>query len=463
MARRRGKTKRTAWAVLIVVALVAVAWGGWGAFRVGPEVDITMETDRPAIGPGTEITVRFAEPGVGFDDVVLEVEQGACKEHLASLEIEPKSPFRPFGAVGRREAGLAAMVGKDQPECLQEGEATLRAVATRITGPLRGTQTTVEELTLPVRFRAPRLELLSGQHYVRQGGSGAVAFRVEDVAVSSGVRVGEHIFTSFPMPGGGKGEHFTLFGIPWNHVDEAQVRAFAEDAAGNRVELPFLTKFTPKPPKRDTIRLPDSFLQRVVPAIASQEPDFDGEGSLLDQYLWINNTLRQRNRALIAQLSTESVPDRLWDGDFLQLPNSQRMAGFAETRTYLYDGKSVDEQTHLGLDFASVTHAEVPAPNAGRVLHTGYVGIYGNVVVLDHGQGLVSVSAHLSRIDVEEGQSVTRGQLIGLTGATGLAGGDHLHFGIFIQGVAVDPIEWLDGRWIRHRILPRIEAASSES
>jgi murein DD-endopeptidase MepM/ murein hydrolase activator NlpD len=73
----------------------------------------------------------------------------------------------------------------------------------------------------------------------------------------------------------------------------------------------------------------------------------------------------------------------------------------------------------------------------------------------------VSVSAHLSRIDVEEGQFVDKGQIIGRSGATGLAGGDHLHLGMFVQGVAVDPIEWLDERWIRHRILPRIGSPAS--
>jgi murein DD-endopeptidase MepM/ murein hydrolase activator NlpD len=353
-------------------------------------------------------------------------------------------------------------VGRANPECLEEGEATLRAVARRVRGPLRTESLSVAELRLPVRFRPPRVQLLTGQHYVRQGGSGAVAFQVGEAAESSGVVVGDVSFRSFAMPGGQPGDRFTLFGIPFDHATGEDVRVFAEDAAGNRAEIPFVDLFKPSPPKRDVIRLPDSFLQRVVPAIASQTPDFEAEGELVDQYVWINSILRERNRARVAELSTRSAKERLWEGAFRQLPNSQRMAGFAETRSYRYEGRQVDEQTHLGLDFASVARAEVPAANAGKVLATGFLGIYGNAVILDHGYGLVSVSAHLSRIDVEEGQFVDKGQIIGRSGSTGLAGGDHLHLGLFVQGVAVDPIEWLDGRWIRHRILPRIGSSAAE-
>jgi hypothetical protein len=457
---RRGK--RIPLVILLVLVGVAVLWGAWGAFRSGPEVDVVLDSDRPAIGgPGTVVDATFAEPDVGFDDVRLEVVQGDCRAQLAAMEVQTRSPFNPFGRVGQGQARLRAKVGRANPECLEEGEARVRALAQRVRGPLRTESLSVAELTLPVRFRPPRVQLLTGQHYVRQGGSGAVAFQVGEAAVASGVVVGEATFRAFPMPGGQPGDRFTLFGIPFDHATADDVRVFAEDAAGNRAEIPFVDLFKPSPPKHDVIRLPDSFLQRVVPAIASQTPGFEAEGELVDQYVWINSILRERNRAKVAELSARSAEERMWEGAFQQLPNSQRMAGFAETRSYRYQGREVDEQTHLGLDFASVARAEVPATNAGRVLATGFLGIYGNAVILDHGYGLVSVSAHLSRIDVEEGQFVDKGQIIGRSGATGLAGGDHLHLGMFVQGVAVDPIEWLDERWIRHRILPRIGSPAS--
>lgn len=454
--------KRVPLVVLAALLGILVLWGFWGAFRSGPEVDIVVDTDRPAIGgPGTVVEATFAEPDVGFDDLRLEVVQGECRAQLAALAVETKSTFNPFGPLGGRQAGLKAKVGRANPECLEEGEAIVRAVALRIRGPLRTEAVSVAEEKLPVRFRPPSVQLLSGQHYVRQGGSGAVSFQVGEAAVSSGVAVGDVSFDAYPLAGGGPGDRFALFAIPWDHATAGDVRVFAEDAAGNRAEIPFVDGFEAVPPKTDVIRLPDSFLRRVVPAVASQTPDFEGEGELIDQYVWINSVLRERNRARVAELSHESAAQRLWDGAFVQLPGSQRMAGFAETRSYRYQGREVDRETHLGLDFASVARAEVPAANAGRVLATGFMGIYGNTVILDHGYGLVSVNAHLSRIDVEPGQLVEKGEVIGRSGATGLAGGDHLHLGLFVQGVAVDPIEWLDGRWIRHRILPRIGSPGS--
>jgi murein DD-endopeptidase MepM/ murein hydrolase activator NlpD len=86
------------------------------------------------------------------------------------------------------------------------------------------------------------------------------------------------------------------------------------------------------------------------------------------------------------------------------------------------------------------------------VIYADRLGIYGFTVVLDHGQGLSSVYGHLSRIDVTLGQEVKKGEPLGLTGQTGLAGGDHLHFSIMVNGVYVNPIEWWDPNWIEDNI-----------
>ena len=128
------------------------------------------------------------------------------------------------------------------------------------------------------------------------------------------------------------------------------------------------------------------------------------------------------------------------------------MSSFADRRTYYYGGREVDRQTHLGFDLASVSHADVPASNGGLVVLAGYFGIYGNTVVVDHGYGLMSLYAHLSSIDVAKGDRVERGTRLGQSGATGLAGGDHLHFSFLLHGVPVRPIEWWDGHWIEDRL-----------
>lgn len=442
--------------ILVVVAAVAAGWAAWGAFRVGAEPTVEVTADRPAVGPSTRVTARFEEPGTGLVAVRLEAVQGDRSMVLDERRFETPSPFRPLGSGAETAAVLTGTVGRLAQHWLSEGEVTVRAVAERLRGALRTPEPVVREITLPVVLRPPTVQLLSSQHYVRQGGSGAVRFRVGDRAVLAGVRAGDAEALASPVPDGTPGERFVLFGIPFDMDDPTELRLFAEDAAGNRAEIPFADGFKRHPPTRDTIQLPDSFLQRVVPAIASQTPGFDASGPLIEQYLLINGPMRESDRGHVRELAGRSIDRRLWHGAFLQLPSSKRMAGYADTRTYLYEGEAVDTQTHLGLDLASVRMAPVPAAERGIVLDTGFMGIYGNTVVLDHGHGLLTLYAHLSSIDVAVGDEVARGARIGRSGATGLAGGDHLHFGVVVHGVPVDPVEWLDPGWIRDRIEPRI-------
>ena len=117
----------------------------------------------------------------------------------------------------------------------------------------------------------------------------------------------------------------------------------------------------------------------------------------------------------------------------MQLGNSQVEASFADHRTYLYSGKEVDQQVHLGFDLAVTAGVPVAAANAGKVLHAAWLGIYGNCVIVDHGMGVASLYGHLSSIDVKVGDTVTKGQALGRSGMTGLAGGDHLHFTMLVE------------------------------
>ena len=152
-----------------------------------------------------------------------------------------------------------------------------------------------------------------------------------------------------------------------------------------------------------------------MPPIASQTPGFDASGSLLDQYLRINGDLRRAELDRVAELSRDSEPAFLWSGAFLQMPNS------------------------------------------GRVVFAGWMSLYGNAVIIDHGYGLMSLCGHMSTVDVVAGDSVTKGDRIGTSGATGLAGGDHLHLEIFVHGQSVDPMEWFDAKWIRDNLATKLE------
>jgi hypothetical protein len=442
--------------ILVVVVLAVVGVLAWGALRRGPAPRITIATDHPAIGAATKVTAHFSEPWGGLGSVTLELVQGDRKVTLAERQFARAGAFNPTRGRFTAETTLEATVGKKAQGWLKEGEVVLRASADRMHGPLRSSAPAVVEKALAARFRPPLLEVESKQHYVRQGGAGVVVFRVGESAVRSGVRAGTVESLSYPLPGGSSGERFTLFAVPWNFDDPGQIRVFAEDDAGNRVERAFVDLFRPEAPHHDTIVLTDSFLEKVVPEIASQTPGFDATGSLLDQYLRINGELRRATLARIVELTHTTVPAFLWRGAFMQMPDTERRASFAENRTYTYEGRVVDHQTHLGLDLASTSHAPVPAANFGKVVFSGWLAIYGNAVIIDHGYGLSSLYGHLASFNVKPGDVVAKGQIIATSDSTGLAGGDHLHLELFIQGESVNPLEWLDEHWIRDNIATKI-------
>ena len=450
------RSRRAPIALLAVVAAVVVILGLWLTLRVGSAPAITLETEWPAVGRSNLVTARFSAPGRGLGAIRLELTQGGRTEVLAEQRFA-RGPGLPFVGGGTAEAVLEATVGTEAFPWLQEGDVVLRAVAQRPAGALRSPDPVVVERSLAVRRRPPRLELLSSQHYVRQGGSGAVVYRVGESAARSGVRAGDFESPGSPLPGGAGGDRFVLYALPWNVGDSSQVRLFAEDDAGNRAEQPFLDLFKPMPPRADTIDVTDAFLERVVPAITSQTPGFDASGSLLDQYLRINGDLRRAELNEVAMMARASEPAFLWSGPFLQMPNTALEANFAQTRTYVYNGRQVDRQTHLGLDLASTARAPVPAPNSGKVVYAGWMSLYGNAVVIDHGYGLLSLCGHLSAVSATAGERVAKGDVIGSSGATGLAGGDHLHLEVFLHGQSVDPLEWLDAKWLRDNLATKLK------
>jgi murein DD-endopeptidase MepM/ murein hydrolase activator NlpD len=201
----------------------------------------------------------------------------------------------------------------------------------------------------------------------------------------------------------------------------------------------------------------------VVPQILGNSPDFAPEVSnpndLVASFLAINGALRRKNAQQIASYAKQTAPQMLWVGPFQQLGNSQVEAAFADHRTYFYNGKEIDQQVHLGFDLAVTSSVEVVAANNGKVVHAAFLGIYGNCVIIDHGLGVQSLYAHLSSMGVKVGDTVTKGQAIGRSGMTGLAGGDHLHFTMLVNGQAVSAVEWWDTKWMEDRVLRKVREA----
>ncbi len=176
----------------------------------------------------------------------------------------------------------------------------------------------------------------------------------------------------------------------------------------------------------------------------------------------MNSDLRKTNESRIAEVTSKASPSILWKGAFSQLSNSKVEANFADQRTYVYNGQPIDTSYHLGYDLSVTKRYPVEAANAGKVVLAEDLGIYGNTVILDHGLGLFTLYSHLSSIDVKPGDAVQARQVLGKTGETGLAGGDHLHYAVYLHGVAVLPVEWWDGKWINDNVTPKLEGMSGD-
>lgn len=443
---------------LSAIAVLLLGFLALGFFRAGAPPQIVIASAAPVIGKRTIIKVDASEPRRGLTSITVELIQGGKTEILAERSYEPRAWFKFWGPLTARD-GISVDVGRDTVAGLMPGEATIRVRAGRAGTWLLHPGAAVQDLTLPVRLTPPSLQVVSSQTYVTQGGCGVVVYRTGDSAVRDGVRSGDWWFPGFSLPGGGTHDRFAFFAVPYD-MSAPKVRLIAADAAGNEAERTFIDRFFPKPPKRDNIQVTDAFMEKVVPEIMAQSPEIRDRGNLLENYLAINNELRRINGDTLKELARKSQPAFLWSKPFLAMPNGKVMANFADHRTYLFQGREIDHQDHLGYDLAVTAHAPVPAANAGVVVLARYFGIYGNVVVIDHGFGLMSLYGHLSSIGVSAGQKVAQGDVIGATGETGLAGGDHLHYATLLQGLPVNPAEWWDGHWIKDRVALKLGPAA---
>lgn len=456
-SRRGFRQRRMLRWLLAALGLGALVLLGRSAWEIGPEPEVGLRPGAPALGRNSTLQLGAREGKRGLSRVRLELVQEGRATILFEESFSLESSW--FGLhSGPRDWSSELRVGSDTTPTLREGEAQLRWTAWGAPAWLREPRSRTEELSLPVLLVPPRLELLSSQHHAVTGGSEAVVYRVGATAVRDGVEAGPWFFPGAPLPGN-NGARFALFAVPVEGVAAREIRLVATDAAGNSSTLAFLDGLREEPLPLETIRLTLPLLERLTREILAREQDRAPSADPLADFLWINRELRRRNNDHLLELGRQSREEFLWRAPFLPLPGGKVMSRFASRRTYLFGDRSVDEQIHLGFDLASIARADVPAANDGIVVFADWLGIYGLAVLLDHGHGLMSFYAHLSEIRVAPGQRVRRSELLGRTGMTGLAGGDHLHFSFLLRGIPVRPLEWWDARWIQHRLVQKLGTA----
>ncbi len=456
--------------LLGLVLALALAAGGlflYAGRLAGPGIQINKP--EKVVGVASPLEVAVEAPGANLEELQIVMEQGGKQFPLFSLADQTGAALRQDGAdriIVSREIGRQAV-----PE-LQSGDAQIVVTAARKV--VYGIRTVRSTATRDVRVRLerPRVSVLSTHHYVNHGGAEMVVYRVTPDDVASGVVVGDVEYPGFPASGAtvdgvkitDPAVRLAFFALLHDQDLRSPVRLFARDEAGNAARADFDFRVFPKPFKRSRIALDDRFLDRVVPAILEGTTEVKPEGDMLAQFLVVNGELRRKNADTIAAFTSKTAPELLWRGQvFHPFTNTAVESAFADQRTYIYKGKEVDRQVHLGFDLASYAGTPIVSANRGKVLFADELGIYGNCVIVDHGMGVQSLYAHLSSIDVKVDQMIDKEQQIGRSGMTGMAGGDHLHFTMLVNGRMVNPVEWWDAHWVEDRILRKLRAAGGSA
>jgi murein DD-endopeptidase MepM/ murein hydrolase activator NlpD len=428
----RSRTK--SWVVVVLVLLLAVVGSvSYLAWRQSVPGVRAVVTGPRAIGHKSTIPI------------VVEAARGQVA-HVEARVVQGGKSATAFNQDGRLGARVEVPLAVDSAALgLREGPATLEVWGRDdFWRPLRQRDRLVASIPLTVDLTPPRIDIVASTQYLAPGGVGVVVFRVADAARSD-VSVGAVPFPSFPA---GSQERVALVALPHDYAAGTPIKITARDEAGNVASRGIAAEILPRRFRRDRIEIRDAFLELKVPELLPQRPPSQ---PLIDGFLVINRDLRRQAEEAKRAFAAKTSDKPLWEGPFVQPRNTKVFSNFAETRTYVYGGREIDTQVHLGFDLASTKQAPVPAANKGTVAFVGPLTIYGTTVVLDHGWGLMTLYAHLSSVAVKAGDAVDKGQELGRSGDTGLAVGDHLHYEVLVNGISVTPIEWWDAKWIRDR------------
>ncbi len=413
---------------------------------VGPEITLTPETD--VVGVKTVYSLNAQDHGSGLREVRAVLRQGDKDKEVAVRNYFRKGWLR--GGESRRIEETLTL----EPAAwgFKDGPAEL-VISARDFSWGRFFQGNLTTLTREVKIDLVplRLSLRSINNHLNQGGTGLVIYQLNKPPAASGVVVNNRVFPGYTLPGK-DGFYLAFFAVPYNIPSPFTLELTARDQGGAVVRERVAYRLKPQRWRHDRLNLSSDFFSRKMPEFQELFPELRGLSNPLEVFLRVNRDMRQADHKKIIDICKKSSSDRLWQGAFLRLPNSKPMARFADQRTYYLENKEIDQQVHLGQDLASLLMAEVPAANSGIVVFADSLGIYGKTVILDHGWGLFSMYSHLSQIAVQIDHKVARGDILGRTGATGLAGGDHLHYSVMIDGEFVNPLEWWDSHWIKDQV-----------
>jgi murein DD-endopeptidase MepM/ murein hydrolase activator NlpD len=324
---------------------------------------------------------------------------------------------------------------------------------------------TEQKLQLQIDTKKPKINIINKSYGIRKGGSAVVVFELKEDNI-------EQLFieTSYgkkfiPQPFYRNNNRFFISLLAWDlRQENFSSSIVAIDKAGNKTKNFISFYLKNKKYKESKINLRDSFLNGKITELAKQHKKSHFTDNPLEYFKIVNETMRKENEGVIDEYTSivnkSEVVKEFNIKPFQPMRRAAPVASYGDFRKFFYDGQFVSKSNHLGLDMASVRNAPLYSSNAGKVAFVGNsLGIFGHIPVIDHGLGLYTIYAHCDAVKVSKGDTVSANQVIANTGVSGLALGDHLHFGIYVQGIPVRPEEWMDSTWIKTNITDIIASA----
>ena len=434
--------------LIVVIGLVVGAYYLAPRFeRSSPQIRLP-ESDALGLAP---IEIVVGDEGAGLKSVTATLSAGGSDNTLVSEQYAEPVSEKKFTIALSKVTGL------------KEGPAILRVSArdASLWNFFRGNETVIQK-NLTIDVTPPTLELVADDRYVNFGGVGVIVYKPSSDTITSGVKIGNYFFPGYKgQVKAHPDQYIVFFAHPYNVGEGEKASLVATDGAGNTREMKLVYELKNVKYKKSSIRIDDNFIQQKVAPLLNDVAT--RQGSPKEIFIKVNKNLRKENEDKIRSITSKETPTILWHDAFSQLSNSKVEANFADARTYVYNGEAIDSAYHLGYDLSVTKHYPAEAANSGTVAFVGDLGIYGNTVIIDHGLGLFTLYGHLSSIDVKVGDQLKQRQLIGKTGETGLAAGDHLHFGVYLHGLAVLPVEWWDQKWINDNVQPKLAGSTTDT
>ena len=450
----KAKNKKIIYSLALIPLIVVLFLLGWffSIIFEGEKPSITLQPLPEFLAGTQKFTLNISDMKRGLKTVKVSVNQ----EGRGITVLEEKFPFK--GLLNRQGVHQYKKEISIDPSMsnLAQGRVDLN-VQVRDYSRRGGGDGNLEIANhkMKVDTIPPAIRTISRMHNINIGGICLVVYQPSSDTLESGIFVGDYFSQGYPAGGESKkGIRVCYFAISHDSSSNPSIYLWAKDRAGNQSRSTFYNHIRRKRFRMERINITDKFLKHVLPYFSFYP--LNPTKSDIQKFIKINNDLRKENHKTLHKILKNTSPEKLWEGPWVRLKNAATMARFGDRRHYYYKGKKVDEKIHLGVDLASLANAPVHATNNGRVIFAERFGIYGLTVILDHGQGLSSFYGHLGKIEVKNDQVVKKGENIGFTGRTGLAGGDHLHYGITVNGVFVNPIELWDGHWIEDNITRKL-------